>query len=260
MKSHPRIGFADLLGESRWFGEFVSFSLSGLFHRTLPIACRPGPGVLLIPGFLAGDVSLSPLGDRLRELGHRIIVSGISSNVDCPVHTMRRLEKVLQKANHKTHAKVALIGHSLGGIYARELACGFPNLVEQVIPLGSPVKDPLESSNPLLRPFFELWHGRCAGGLSTSSDLEQSSNPPRVRETLIYSKTDGVVQWQNCIESGPEVETIEVPSSHCGLPYRQEVFEKIVDRLGRSGDRSDTLTAIAAVPRHRFFRRLPRSM
>jgi pimeloyl-ACP methyl ester carboxylesterase len=175
MKSHPRIGFADLLGESRWFGEFVSFSLSGLFHRTLPIACRPGPGVLLIPGFLAGDVSLSPLGDRLRELGHRIIVSGISSNVDCPVHTMRRLEKVLQKANHKTHAKVALIGHSLGGIYARELACGFPNLVEQVIPLGSPVKDPLESSNPLLRPFFELWHGRCAGGLSTSSDLEQSS-------------------------------------------------------------------------------------
>jgi pimeloyl-ACP methyl ester carboxylesterase len=263
MKSHPRIGFADLLGESRWFGEFVSFSLYGLFHRALPNSRRPGRGVLLIPGFLAGDLSLSPLAGRLRQLGYRIFVSGISSNVDCPDHAMRRLEKVLHKANYKTHAKVVLIGHSLGGIYARELACRFPNLVEQVILLGSPVRDPLESSNPFLRPFFELWHRRCAGSLSTSSDLgevEQSSNPPRVRETLIYSKTDGVVQWQNCIESGPEVETIEVPSSHCGLPYRQEVFEIIVDRLAPAGDRSDALTAIAAVPKHRFFGRLHRSL
>ena len=56
---------------------------------------------------------------------------------------------------------------------------------------------------------------------------------PRVPETLIYSKTDGVVQWQNCVETGAQVDVIEVQSSHCGLPFDPRAFEVIVDRLAR---------------------------
>jgi triacylglycerol lipase len=252
MKSELRFDFADVLGETRWLGDFMSSTLAGLFNRTRPDARAQGRGVLLIPGFLSGDYSLSPLAARLEAVGYRIFFSGIWYNVDCPFHTLPRLEKVLRKANYKTQSKIVLIGHSLGGIYARELASRFPNLVERAILLGSPVRDPLESSNMFLRPVFEWWHKRCAEMARASSGepvLEQSPNPPRVPETLIYSRTDGVVQWQNCIESGAEVEAIEVPSSHCGLPYRPEVFEIIADRLARSSERSRSLTTVAALPR-----------
>jgi len=180
---------------------------------------------LLIPGFLSGDYSLSPLAATLEALGYRIFFSGIWYNVDCPFHTLPRLENVLRKANDKTQAKVVLIGHSLGGIYARELACRFPNLVERAILLGSPVRDPLESSTMFLRPVFEWWHKRRAEMVGASSGepiIGQSPDPPRVPETLIYSKTDGVVQWQNCVESGTEVEAIEVPSSHADFRIDQK--------------------------------------
>jgi pimeloyl-ACP methyl ester carboxylesterase len=141
MNSEVRLDFADLVGETRWLGDFMSWTLDGLFHRTTPNARVQRRGVLLIPGFLSGDYSLRPIADRLETLGYRTFFSGIWYNVECPVHTLPRLEKVLRKANYKTQSKLVLIGHSLGGIYARELACRFPNLVERAILLGSPVRD-----------------------------------------------------------------------------------------------------------------------
>lgn len=259
MKTNLRLGFADLFGETRLLGEFLSFTLLGLLQRALPNRRRHRRGVLLIPGFGVGDATLSPLAVKLEELGYRTFFSGIWCNVDCPVHTLSRLEKVLRKASHRTRAKVVIIGHSLGGLYARELACRFPNLVERAILLGSPVRDPLEGSNKFLTPLFEFWHRRCSGGLSPSSgagEIELSPVPPRPPETLIYSKTDGVVQWQNCIESGAHVEAIEVSSSHCGLPYCSQAFNIIVERLAQSSDRNRSLTAHAAVRKNRLFRRV----
>jgi hypothetical protein len=247
MKSELRPGFADLFSENRFFSEFLTFTLYGLFHRLLPnLRCR-GRAVLLIPGFLAGDLSLGPLAGRLRELGCRVFFSGIWCNVDCPIHTLPRLEKALQKANCETGGRVTLIGHSLGGIYAHELAWKFPDLVERVILLGSPVKDPLESSNTFLSPPFELAHRRCAYEFAKSTgvrELNLTPGPPHVPETLVYSKSDGIVQWQNCIEAGPNVEAIEVPSSHLGLPYSPEVFAIIAERLARCSEQ-ETLRPVS---------------
>jgi alpha/beta hydrolase fold len=233
-ESSSDLGFADLVGENRFFFEFISFSFYRILQKVLPnLRCR-GRGVLLIPGFLAGDISLVSLAGRLQTLGYRVFFSGIWCNVDCPVHILPRLEKGLRKANHKTGAKVTVIGHSLGGMYARELAWKFPDVVERAILLGAPVKNPLESTNSFLRPVFELAHSRCAGRFAKSSiSPEVNHLPPKVPETLIYSKSDAIVRWQNCIESGPHVEAIEVASSHLGLPYRPEVFEIIAARLGR---------------------------
>jgi triacylglycerol lipase len=239
LKSELRPDFSDLFSENRFFSEYLSFTLYGHFHRFLPnVRCR-GRAVMLIPGFLAGDLSLGPLAGRLRELGCQVFFSGLWCNVDCPVHTMLHLEKVLRKASHKTSGKVSLIGHSLGGIYARELAWKFPELVECAILLGSPVKDPLESSNTFLRPLFELAHRRCADEFAKSTgmrNLDLTPGPLNVPETIICSKTDGIVQWQNCIESGRNIEVIEVPSSHLGLPYSSEVFAIIAARLARGSE------------------------
>jgi hypothetical protein len=252
LKPELRPGFADLFSENRFFSEYLSFTLYGLFHRFLPnVRCR-GRAVMLIPGFLAGDLSLGRLAGRLRELGCRVFFSGLWCNVDCPIHTMPHLEKVLRKANHKTSGKVSIIGHSLGGIYARELAWKFPDLVECAILLGSPVKDPLESSNTFLRPLFELAHRRCADEFAKSTgvrELDLTPGPPNVPETLIYSKTDGIVQWQNCIESGPNIEAIEVPSSHLGLPYSTEVFAIIAARLARGSEQQPLRPASSDVRR-----------
>jgi hypothetical protein len=250
-KSKPLPGFTALFGENRFFSEFLHFNLYGLFHRLLPnVRCR-GRGVLLIPGFLAGDLSLGPLASRLRELGCRVFFSGIWCNVECPVHTMAHLETVLRKVNYKTGEKVTLIGHSLGGIYARELARKLPDLVERVILLGSPVKDPLESSNAFLKALFELVDRRCTDQFANSDvgEPDLTFGPPSVPETLIYSKTDGIVQWQNCIESGPKVEAIEVPSSHLGLPYSPEAFAIIAARLSRCSEQDPLKPVCGAIRR-----------
>ena len=106
-------------------------------------------------------------------------------------------------------------------------------------PTGSPVKDPLESSNTFLRPLFELAHRRCADEFAKSTgmrNLDLTPGPLNVPETIIYSKTDGIVQWQNCIESGRNIEAIEVLSSHLGLPYSSEVFAIIAARLARGSE------------------------
>ena len=260
MRSKLHLGLGQLLGETRVFSEFMFFTLDGFLHPSHATKDRGKRGVLLIPGFGAGDLTLSPLVARLRELGHPTFASGIWFNLDCPAHTMPRLEKILRKANHKTGGKVVIIGHSLGGLYARQLACLFPDLVERVILLGSPVKNPLDGSNRFLKPIFEFWHRGCGDSLTDSPDLSESElspNPPLVPETLIYSRTDGVVQWQNCIETGAKVEAIEVASSHCGLPFSSKVFEIIVDRLARRTETRPILTRNAAAPKfQRTFNRL----
>jgi triacylglycerol esterase/lipase EstA (alpha/beta hydrolase family) len=137
-----------------------------------------------------------------------------------------------------TDAKVSLIGHSLGGIYARELSEKFPGLVERAILLGSPLKDPVGSTSVNLKLLAEFFYRRCQSrGGPANGRVSLSPNPPEVPETLIYSKADAVVQWQSCIELGPQVEAIEVHSSHCGLPYSPEAFETVAARLGQCTER-----------------------
>src|SRR5258708_7751535 len=112
-----------------------------------------------------------------------------------------------------------------------------------------------------LRPLFEWAHSRCPEGLEAESDpVQMSLRPPRVPETLIYSRSDGVVRWQNCVELGAHVEAIEIPSSHCGIPFHPATFEIIVDRLARSSERSHHVAANSALPIHRRFHRLRRSL
>lgn len=160
MKSKPSLGIADLLRENRWFADFMSFPFYMLLHRDRVSSRRNRGGVLLIPGFLSGDYSLSLLGSKLEALGYRVFFSGIWYNVDCPDHTLPRLERIIRKANYETQVKVVLIGHSLGGLYAPVLAYRFPDLVARAILMGSPVKAPLKSANRFLPPLFAWWHRR----------------------------------------------------------------------------------------------------
>jgi triacylglycerol lipase len=235
----PKLGFSEIFGEARYFGEYLRFrgdSNTDSEHRPNP-NWRP---VLLIPGFMAGDASLYPLGKRLRAQGHQVFYAGIWMNADCPAKTLERLRTRLHEVSLQTGRKVAVIGHSLGGIYARELARREPDLVEQVFLLGSPVKHALGNTTPYLRPLvaaMRILHSHCLEDVSApcgTCGLDMPEAAPDVPEICIYTRSDGIVEWHSCIDQGPKVECIEVNSSHCGIPLNPRTWDAISARLSGS--------------------------
>jgi len=106
----------------------------------------PGLGkpVLLIPGFLAGDWTLRTQFDWLRRVGYRPRLAGVAFNVMYSEVMLRPLIDTLLAMHHKTASRVSVIGHSRGGVLAKVLSHRKPDLVEQVITLGSPLNDPFD--------------------------------------------------------------------------------------------------------------------
>jgi pimeloyl-ACP methyl ester carboxylesterase len=126
---------------------------------------------------------------------------------------------------------VSLIGWSLGGVMSRELAKRFPQMVRQVVTLGSPF-----GGNPRASYAFNLYRAITGHDIDPDTMAEEFEAlrrpPPRVPTTAIYSKTDGVVAWRNCVEQpGPLTDNIEVYASHCGLGVNPAVFFALADRL-----------------------------
>lgn len=239
------LSFLDLIQEFKAFGEFAKFANTAWTWRWTPRTERP-QAILLIPGFLAGDVTLYPLANWLRSRGHHVFFSGILANADCPRRAIERLARILQKQYERHGEKLVLIGHSLGGIYARELARRMPQCVEQTILMGAPVQAPGQHSHPFVKMLasmtmrvHEATRG-CACAMENVCGVHLDTPPPNVPESLVFSKSDGVVSWTSCLESGPNVQAFEVDSTHCGLPYNLETL-RIVHRLletpveGRNG-------------------------
>ena len=144
------LNFLDLLQEFRVVREVAQFAGRAW---TWPIAQRAdrARSILLIPGFMAGDATLYPFANWLRARGHQVYFSGILANADCPRRAVDRVGRILVELSAKTKGKLVIIGHSLGGIYARELARRFPLLVDQVILMGSPIREPHQHSNPFVK-------------------------------------------------------------------------------------------------------------
>ncbi len=234
----------NLLREGRVLNEFLAFNRV----REDRIQAEHQQTILLIPGFMAGDLSLYPLANRLRAEAHSVRFAGIAANIACSRRQIARLESVLQETAREAGAPVVVIGHSLGGIYARALARRLPELVAHTFLLGSPVRTPLNNSNPIVKMLFMVTrrtHGdgtNCLGEMSTLCGVHLP-DPPQVPSTLIYSKTDGVVSWPACIEFGPHVEAIAVHSTHCGIPYNLDTLRIISERLRRIG-RSNVKEAV----------------
>jgi triacylglycerol lipase len=248
MLEFPAIGFSEILGETRLLGEYLRFRGDSM-RDSAPKSNPDWRPILLIPGFMAGDASLYPLASRLRSEGHQVFYVGIWMNADCPAKTLERLRKRIHEVSLQSGRKVVVIGHSLGGIYARELARREPDLIEQVFLLGSPVKHALGNTTPFLRPFvaaMRLMHGQCMDSVSESCkrcglDLPQAA--PEVPETCIYTKTDGIVEWHSCLDEGPLVENVEVDSSHCGIPLNLKTWDKIRARLARPAKEAHPIAA-----------------
>lgn len=239
MNGTGNLNFLGLLREFRAVGEFARFANRCWSWPFTPRAERRRT-ILLVPGFMAGDVTLYPFADWLRSRGHNVFFSGILANTDCPRNAIERLAGILRERSERAQDKIVLIGHSLGGIYARELARRMPLYVDHVILMGAPIREPLKHSHPyikmlavLTRRIHESRRG-CSGDLSTVCGINLADPPPGIPETIIYTKGDGVVDWTSCIESGPDVVAFEVDSTHCGLPYNLDTMRVISARIEQS--------------------------
>src|SRR5205085_12373457 len=103
-----------------------------------------GQPVMLVSGFLANDRSLGWMARWLKRTGHRPCRAGIAWNVDCSGRTVERLEKRLECLVEDSGQKVAIVGQSRGGGFARVLATRRPDLVSGIVTLGSPLRDALD--------------------------------------------------------------------------------------------------------------------
>jgi triacylglycerol lipase len=182
--------------------------------------------VMLIPGFLAGDWTLRTAYQWLRRVGYRSQMGGVAFNVMYSEVMLRPLIDSLQALHKRTASRVSLVGHSRGGVLAMVLAHRKPELVEQVITLGSPLGNPFDV-HPLTMAGVRAAHlfNVFRSGHPASVEmrfLRDLAAPPRVPTTSIYSRSDGVVNWRACLRA--DINAIEVKGSHVGLAINPDVY------------------------------------
>ena len=194
-----------------------------------------GHPVLVLPGFIASDTSTAVLRRYLSKLGYDAHAWELGRNLGPKAIGLEgeKLVARLRAIHEATGQKVSLVGWSLGGIMARIVARRAPDAVRQVITLGSPFAGSPKATN--VWRAYEYLTGHHIEGDSAKSQLAEAASPPPVPSTAIYTREDGVVAWQICMEqAGPETDNIEVHGSHCGLGVNPAVLYAVADRLAQA--------------------------
>jgi pimeloyl-ACP methyl ester carboxylesterase len=195
--------------------------------RTMPRG--DGHPVLVVPAFLHGDFHTRPLRRLLAGCGYAAYGWGLRRNIGPTEAALEGLERRLDEIRRRHDRRVSLIGHSLGGVLARELAKARPRDVRQLILLASPVIQPTASP---LEPVYRLlarWHsGAAARGVA------QLNAPPELPVTAIFTRTDGIVAWRSCLEApGACRECVEIRGAHGTMARNPEAWRIIADRLAQ---------------------------
>jgi pimeloyl-ACP methyl ester carboxylesterase len=207
----------------------------GLLIAALPLGpllpVGDGHPVLVLPGLLADDGSTRTLRRILRDLGYRVHGWRLGRNLGPTAATVTGLENRLLDLHSRYDAEVSVIGWSLGGIYARNLARYAPAAVRQVITLGSPIRLAHERQSRASRAFDHYAHLHV---LPRDLPLESGLDALPVPATSIYSRFDGIVAWQACLDQqSARAENIAVVASHLGFGHHPAVMWAVADRLAQ---------------------------
>lgn len=203
-------------------------------YRTFFADKEKGDGhpVLVIPGFMSSDFSTGPLRKFIKKSGYTPYKWELGRNT-AELEFLDKLSDKIEEIYNIHNEQVSLIGWSLGGVYARQLAKRKPDLVRQVITLGSPFKGINEPNNV-------AWIYNLISERDRIEDLNPElfkdiPLPAPVPTTAIYSKEDGIVPWQLCLEEEDEIhQNVQVRGSHFGLGVNPGVLEIIADRLSHT--------------------------
>ena len=214
----------------------AELSALGLVAPMLAKAPRgDGHPVLVLPGLGTTDLAMAILRQYLNRLGYAAHAWELGRNLG-PKAIGDEGEKLLarlQAVHDQTGQRVSIVGWSLGGMMARQVSRRAPGLVRQVITLGAPFSGSPRATN-VWRAYQALTGDRIESD-AVQAQLRESAAPPPVPSTSIFSRQDGLVAWQNCLEpAGPETDNIEVHGSHCGLGVNPTVLYAIADRLAQA--------------------------
>jgi pimeloyl-ACP methyl ester carboxylesterase len=243
-------GLGLLLAEARGIFEFnASLLLSPLLMRA---PGGDGHPVLTLPGFLAGDLSLAPMRRYLKELGYDTYAWKMGRNAGGVSRKRAALRNRLAEIHSATGRKVSLVGWSLGGVYARDLALQAPEMVRYVVTLGSPFANDVRATNAT--QLYEALSGEAVEDNAALRNAIAGDLP--VPTTSIFSRTDGIVNWRTCIlRPSDAAENIEVYlASHVGLGVNAAALWAVADRLAqtegqfRQFDRSGPFAIAYAAP------------
>ena len=230
--------------ESRYGLEAAALRRSPVFGG---LGVPPGERrpVLLIPGFMAGDLSLGTMSSWLRRAGYCTHRAGMRANFDCSEEACTRLETRLEHMAERHEERVIVIGQSRGGVLAKALAARRPELVEGIVTLGSPLTSQL-AVHPLVLAqvglvsalgtarvpgMFSLscLRGKCCERFRAAID---GPFPEDVGFVVLYSKSDGIVKWESCLDPAAD-EHLEVSASHCGMGVNAQAFLAVANALQR---------------------------
>ncbi len=186
--------------------------------------------VLVFPGFLASSRSTRPLRQYIQDLGYRAHRWKLGYNMGYSYKLHYGMRDRVTELVERYGEKISLVGWSLGGVYARELAREMPDIVRQVVTMGSPFRGHPSSSNvhKIFNMFTEVPYDEMP-----QSFLQDMAHPPPVPTTALYTRGDGVVAWQSTVEISDrdDVENIHVGGAHMGLGFNPRVLFVLADRL-----------------------------
>lgn len=209
----------------------------GAFAASAPLLRMLGRGdhhpVLVLPGFTASDSSTAPLRWTLRSQGYWAHGWNLGPNIGPTDRILDGIHTRLDQIHARHGRAVTIVGWSLGGVYARELARDNPGAVRQVVTLGSPFRLTLEDRSSVSGLVDRLSPAWSAEVMRLA--MEENDKPPlEVPSTAVYTRSDGVVRWHSCIDvESDRHENIEVKGSHSGLGFNPAVLYALSDRLSQ---------------------------
>jgi pimeloyl-ACP methyl ester carboxylesterase len=199
-------------------------------YPLLRLAARgDGHPVVVFPGLAANDMTTLPLRAFLRAHGYRPSGWDMRFNLGPREGVLERCVELVARVRRGARRKVSLVGWSLGGVYAREIAKLLPGDVRCVVTLGSPFAGHAKANNAWR--LYELASGQSLDGGDAFARL---AGTPPVPTTSIFSRSDGIVAWPCCVQQpGPRAESIEVASSHIGMGFNPAAWYAVADRLAQ---------------------------
>lgn len=200
-----------------------------------------GHPVLFLPGFLTDDALNGRLRQCVKEKGYKTYGWNNGVNFGFDEKTAKMLKKRLKEIYRRNgKKKVSLVGHSLGGIYARELAREFPDMVRCVVTLGSPfgmIDDLDRGASTVVRRAYDFFNPETSP-MNDQHMGKRCLTPPPVPTTSIYTHGDGIINWRASLNPRTELsENIRVDGGHIGIVFNPQAVTAVLDRLAqKEGD------------------------
>lgn len=216
--------------ESMWVMEWMSLRMSSVY-RGHGVRAGNGDPVVVVPGFMCTDHVMYEMYGWLRRIGYEPHLSGIGLNVNCPQISAERLERTVARIHRKTGRRARIIGHSLGGLIGRHVALERPDMVSQIVFMGSPIQEVhahpmvVAAAVALLGTRSLIAGDQClkAGCECDFTADARRPLPGNVQHAAIYTRGDGVVDWHDARENDPR-RNHEVQGTHVGLVFNPRAY------------------------------------